>query len=120
MRPLLQDLPASSFTSEIVSLHNPWNLNSKGINTATFYSYLGDGTFVTSQGTAATEISVWKNVTIIVTLPKLSLIKGVWWSTYYRDTNNGIVNKIGQPVGLARGCVAQCCECFLSLKLVAP
>ena len=95
---MLQDLPASAFTSEIITLQNPWNLKSKGINTATFNSYLGDGTFITSQGTTANEIIVWKNVSIVITLPKLTLIKGVWWSTYYRDYNNGIITKMGQQV----------------------
>ena len=79
-----------------VGLSNPWYLNSKGVYAASFVTYLADGSSLLNyiQG-VRTELNLDWSVKIVVTLPKETLIKGIWWSTYNQDTANGILTKIG-------------------------
>ena len=95
LKPLLHDLPSTSFSANLVSLANPWYLNSKGIYSASFVTYMADGTFMTNEGNSS-EIDLWGKVQIVIKLPKVSLIKGIWWSTYNQDSYNGIIVKIGK------------------------
>ena len=71
----MHDLASSSFSSLVVGLANPWNLNDKGINVASFNSYLGAGVYATTQGNASNEVYIWDNVTIVINLPTVSLVK---------------------------------------------
>jgi hypothetical protein len=96
LKPLLHDLPSTSFTTKTISLSNPWYLNSKGIYSASFLTYLANGTFLTNVGNTSSEIDLWGNVNIRINLPKVSLVKGIWWSTYTQDSYNGIITKIGK------------------------
>jgi len=77
----MQDLGWNSFSGETVGLNNPWYINSKGINVASFTTNQG-GTFVTSWGSDHSQIKLWSDVRYVIKLPKVSLIKGIWWSTY--------------------------------------
>jgi hypothetical protein len=35
------------------------------------------------------------DISIQVTLPKVSLINGIWWSTYFKDWKTGYILKFG-------------------------
>ena len=96
LHPLLHDLPSSSFQTTTTSLRNPWALNSKGIYTASFVTYLPDGSSLSDyRNNSNTEIDLDDSVKIVVQLPKETLVKGIWWASYNQDVTNGIITRFG-------------------------
>jgi hypothetical protein len=84
-------LEGSSFsagTSQTNYLQNSQFLNAKGINQASINTWYMNGSainYLTIPNTSNTPFIHFKDwFQLQLTLPKLSLIKGVWWSTYYK------------------------------------
>ena len=97
LHPLLQDLPATSFTGKNITLNNPQYLNAKSINSANLQTWyvVGTVTNYTTQPANGTFINFLSNIKIQIQLPKVSLIRAIWWSRYFKDSLNGIITKFG-------------------------
>ena len=61
---------------------------------AYFATNLGNGNFATNPSNDYISMQGW--VKIKITLPSLSLIKAIWWSTSNKDSTNGVIVSIGK------------------------
>ena len=91
----MQDLSDSSFTGSS-NFNNQGYLRAKGINFAYFNTNLGGGNFATQQQNDTNYISMKNYVNVKVTLPSVSLINAIWWSTSNKDSTNGVIVQFGK------------------------
>ena len=61
---------------------------------SSFLTYNGNGWVTLPSKTG--DISFFSSVYIQITMPKVMLVKGVWWSGYFQDQYNGWIKKIGK------------------------
>ena len=75
------------------------NIRAKGINTAAIQTYYYVGGDIMYNYTVlpfyGSLLMMFDNIKIDILLPNFSLIRGVWWSTYAKDSTQGIITNFG-------------------------